>query len=143
MECPRQTQQRDGRAVVREQTRGAGRPADIGTQRLRYYAQQANNSQARGAEHWPGERELDPSVLGREFVPDRAPNFAGPRVLQPRDGGKALERHRGRYKREQRRSDMARCDEEPCAKRLAASRARIAGETPNCEPRPRSERVLM
>ena len=93
-------------------------------------------------------------MLGTEVVPHRAPEFAGqfrlastgtvqPRVLQSRDGGKALERHRGRYKREQRRSDLARCDEEPYAKRLAASRARIAGETPNGEPRPRSERILM
>jgi hypothetical protein len=124
---------------------GAGRPADIGAQRLRYHTQRASNSLARGAEHWPGEEELDPRVLGAEVVPDRAPEFAGqfrlasagtmqPRVIQPRDEAASLERHRERFKREQQRSDAARRDEEPCPKRLAASRARLGDETPDCEP---------
>jgi hypothetical protein len=122
--------------------------------RLRYHTQRANNSLARDAERWPGEEELDPRVLGTEVVPHRKPEFAGqfrlasagtvqPRVLQSRDGGKALGRHRERFKRQQRRSDEARCDEEPRAKRPAASRARPERETPNCEPRPCPERILM
>ena len=62
---------------------GAGRPADIGAQRLRYHTQRANNSLARDAKHWPGEEELDPRVLGTEFVPHR-PSAKRPTVSRTR-----------------------------------------------------------
>ena len=76
---------------------GAGRPADLEAQRLRYYTQQANNSLAHGAEHWPGDAAQDSRVLGTEFVPDQQPTFvAGFRVcptggtLQSRSAGSAM-----------------------------------------------------
>ena len=117
---------------------GAGRPADIEAQRLRPYVQMANNSLARGADQWLSDTAQDPRVLGTELVPDEQPTFEAGlrvrvasgtirrRVLKPRDEGKTLERHRRQFEEEQERSDAIRREEEPCAKRLAASRARIA-----------------
>ena len=130
---------------------GAGRPVDIEAQRLRPYVQKANNSLARGAEHWFSDTVQDPRVLGTELVPDEQPTFeAGFRmrvasgtirrhVLKPRDEDKTLERHRRQFEEDQKRSDAIRREEEPCAKRLAASRARIAAMSRPVPARSRPE----
>ena len=60
-------------------------------------------------------------------------------VLKPRDEDKTLERHRRQFEEEQRRSDAIRHEEEPCAKRLAASRARITAMSRPVPARSRPE----